>query len=460
MNRVFAQLDFPGLPLEAVGIVSQTPAAAVYAGQQLIAANSAALEAGIYPGMTLSLAQTLCPGLHTQARRSDLERQWLHQWAHWAYGYSDQVAIRGQGLCLEIAASHRLFGEVPSILKQLNAPHREDQRPVRLASGASPEMADVFIAEGLSPVPADYADCLARQPIRVLAVDAAQKTRMQRMGMRVIGDLLAIAERDRLRRFPASLQHYLNALTGRQITPLTWFQPPAVFRRTVECSTGLETHESMRFPMHRLLQEAGVWLRLRQAATDRLEWLLRDENRTTHALTVQLNQPDVQLDALMEPTWLQLARWDCLAPIREITLQIQRVASHVPSALDLFQARPTEHWRNRLQARLGPDIVQWPQRQADPRPEQANSYTPRPQSSTFTRALASRPLWLVDPPEYLGTSPQGHQLLQGPERLETGWWDGQPIRRSYWITHTAQHRNGWVYQEGQQASWWLAGWFN
>ncbi|MDP5344079.1 MAG: hypothetical protein NWR98_05775, partial [Litorivicinaceae bacterium] len=69
---------------------------------------------------------------------------------------------------------------------------------------------------------------------------------------------------------------------------------------------------------------------------------------------------------------------------------------------------------------------------------------------------------IVHPPERLGSgaTPQGHQLLCGPERLETGWWDGQPARRQYWITRTEDQRHAWVYQDAIDRQWWLSGWFN
>jgi protein ImuB len=39
------------------------------------------------------------------------------------------------------------------------------------------------------------------------------------------------------------------------------------------------------------------------------------------------------------------------------------------------------------------------------------------------------------------------QLLEGPERIETGWWDGADVARDYYI---ARHRDGsrlWIYRE-------------
>jgi protein ImuB len=60
----------------------------------------------------------------------------------------------------------------------------------------------------------------------------------------------------------------------------------------------------------------------------------------------------------------------------------------------------------------------------------------------------------------------GHplQLLGGPERIETGWWEGAPVARDYFI---AQARGGellWLYRlrpapEAGQPGWFLHGRF-
>ncbi|MGA1206995.1 MAG: Y-family DNA polymerase [Litorivicinaceae bacterium] len=462
MTALFAQLTFPALALEVLDITPDAPATVVYAGSEVVAANLSAQRHGLSPGMTVSLAQTLCPEVHTCVRRPERERQWLHHWAHWAYGYSHQVAIRHGGLCLEIASSQRLLGDIPAILAQLNAPHQDAQRPIRLATGLSPEMADLFLSQGLCPAPEDYVTTLHASPIQTLPIDHAQHQRMHRMGLRTLGELLALSQRDRLRRFSPELETLLQAITGQQVHPLPWFKPPVVFARTLEFDPGLATEDSLRFPMRRLLQDACQWLRLRQSATDQLCWQLTDASRQTHRLQVQLNQPEHGLDVLSETTWLTLARWRLPSAVYALTLRIDRLSRHTPTALDLFQARPTQAWRHRLTARLGPACLQWPTRVQDPRPEEANRYTTTPTEVSVPAHLPLRPLWLVDPPEPLGSGqvPLGHQLLRGPERLESGWWDHRPIQRAYWVSQTEEQRHAWVYQDRTTQHWWLAGWFN
>ena len=49
-------------------------------------------------------------------------------------------------------------------------------------------------------------------------------------------------------------------------------------------------------------------------------------------------------------------------------------------------------------------------------------------------------------------------LLAGPERIESGWWDGADVRRDY---HTIEWHNAraWVFREHASGRWYLHGWF-
>jgi hypothetical protein len=43
---------------------------------------------------------------------------------------------------------------------------------------------------------------------------------------------------------------------------------------------------------------------------------------------------------------------------------------------------------------------------------------------------------------------QGALTLEtGPERIETGWWDGRPIARDYYIAHSQNGSRMWIYRE-------------
>ncbi|CAN0414252.1 unnamed protein product, partial [Phaeothamnion confervicola] len=81
--------------------------------------------------------------------------------------------------------------------------------------------------------------------------------------------------------------------------------------------------------------------------------------------------------------------------------------------------------------------------------------------------FGTRPLWLLQKPRRLedaGAAPQFDgplALLAGPERIESGWWDGHDAARDYFVARTPTESLLWVYRErgGTQQHWYLHGIF-
>jgi protein ImuB len=71
-----------------------------------------------------------------------------------------------------------------------------------------------------------------------------------------------------------------------------------------------------------------------------------------------------------------------------------------------------------------------------------------------------RPLWLLATPRRLGALPAGWRLLDGPERIETGWWDGHDIARDYYLLRDADGAELWAFRDRQAPhDWFLHGVF-
>jgi protein ImuB len=67
--------------------------------------------------------------------------------------------------------------------------------------------------------------------------------------------------------------------------------------------------------------------------------------------------------------------------------------------------------------------------------------------------VSTRPLWLLAQPQplaerrsrpWLDGGPL--QLLAGPERIESGWWDGAPALRDYFVARGADGALVWIYR--------------
>ncbi|CAM5630625.1 DNA repair nucleotidyltransferase OS=Rhodanobacter lindaniclasticus OX=75310 GN=B1991_08535 PE=3 SV=1 [Rhodanobacter lindaniclasticus] len=147
-------------------------------------------------------------------------------------------------------------------------------------------------------------------------------------------------------------------------------------------------------------------------------------------------------------------------PVVALRLIARELPAFVPAGRDLFDERPAnalpiEQLRERLRARLGDRAVHQLGSTTDPRPELAQK---RMIHDDGWREPSPRPTWLLDRPLPLrGAAPR---ILAGPERLETGWWDGGEVCRDYYVVETAQGQRAWVFSApGEQAGWMLHGWF-
>jgi protein ImuB len=72
-----------------------------------------------------------------------------------------------------------------------------------------------------------------------------------------------------------------------------------------------------------------------------------------------------------------------------------------------------------------------------------------------------RPLWLLHAPREL-RAPRGRprhhgrlELLAGPERIESGWWDGGDVQRDYYVAKDSTGSQLWVYRECAGARRWF-----
>jgi protein ImuB len=84
----------------------------------------------------------------------------------------------------------------------------------------------------------------------------------------------------------------------------------------------------------------------------------------------------------------------------------------------------------------------------------------------------TRPVWLLPQAQPLAErnamplfEGRALQLLAGPERIETGWWDGALATRDYFIAQAADGSLVWVYRarlpvsDANEALWFLQGRF-
>jgi protein ImuB len=168
------------------------------------------------------------------------------------------------------------------------------------------------------------------------------------------------------------------------------------------------------------------------------------------------------------------------APVNALRLQAHEFTSPAIAQGDLFgsDAQPLQQLQrllDRLRARLGESSIHGLRLHADYRPEYGwRSAAPeilasssssasletlapaRPIAArpTAARPTAARPYWLL--PEPMRIEPPA-QLLCGPERIESGWWDQGDVRRDYYLARTGEGTQIWVFHDRRGGQWYLQG---
>jgi len=242
-------------------------------------------------------------------------------------------------------------------------------------------------------------------------------------------------------------------------------------------------------------------------------------------LELAFGEPVWLLGQLMPLLRERLSRQSLAGPVVALTLRSQALAPQLASSATLFPDplhAPADYRRllDLLSARLGAEQILQPAPLADHRPEIANHWVPldastvvatsnashtsqsrtkktpsalaasatvRPAVSvvntptasvTVTQAtratitstpapLTERPFWLLPEPLALNVRddrPIYHgplQLLRGPERIESGWWDHLRIARDYFVAQDQHAARYWIYRERdtERARWFLHGVF-
>ncbi|HSX59870.1 MAG TPA: DNA polymerase Y family protein [Tahibacter sp.] len=491
---LWACFHFPALPLHAVFGTQATAAqpCALYEGPRqrpIIAyANEAAQARGVRAGLVLATARALCAELDARRRESDAERQALHLLATWAYRFSGQVSrSEPDTLWLEVGASLTLFKGWPALQHQLHAELRALGFDTYRLGVAPVAAAARVLALSYGQIALRQRDAmltaLNQAPIALAGLPAQTVAPLQGMGFRTLRDIFALPRVELTRRMGPDGVRHLDVLRGQTAEALTLYQPPDRFSRRIELDALVDSWQPLLFPLRRLVHELALYLHVRDSGVQRFELRLEHENHATTRVPIGLVSVQREAPALYEFCRGRLERAEIPAEVSAIALVADDLPPFRPGHRDLFEPARSEglDWpalTERLRSRLGDEALQGLACVADHRPERAWRFTPlaaqpaggarkpRPAKAAVVdpadlpsrQPAASRPLWLLTQPIPLRQPPA--QILSGPERIESGWWDGADARRDYYVVRCANGQRAWAFlPAGEDGGWMLHGWF-
>jgi len=436
--------------------------------------NAAAEARGLYRGMAVADARAFCPELSSRpaapgedARFLALLRRWATRWCPW-------VGFEGpDGLVLDITGSAHLFGGEAAMVESLCQRLIRSGLTVQAGTGAT---------RGAAWARAHYGEGrpLADLPVAALRLEPDTVTGLQRMGLRLIGQLADSPRAPLARRFGAGLLLRLDQVLGaqpEQISPEA--EPPHYgLRMTLPEPIGLEG--DVIGITARLLDRLCAKLKDHQSGARVLRLTLRRVDASTQDVELRLARP-LRDPARILPLFQRgVAEVDAGFGIDQMRLEAVQVETLPAEQIAHIQTRDRgrlDDLITRLGTRIGLENIQRYLPADSHIPERSFIIAPaaycEPQGSWV--AVRPRPVVLF-PPEPLaaaGDRPpatfrwRGMALtagrITGPERIAPEWWLDDPNwhrgLRDYWRVETRQGRRLWMFYTPQNPGWFVQGEF-
>jgi protein ImuB len=357
-----------------------------------------------------------------------------------------------------------MFGRPEELGKRLEQELEQLGYHALTGSAPTPEAAWLAAREGLHiKMPGQVRQQLGPLPLTRLQLDAAQQTALERMGFRQLRDLLRLPHKALTRRFGPALPDYLDRVIGIRPDPRAMYHPPESFSASLELPAEVHSCQGLLFPLNRMLEELCGVLRGGDTAIQSLRIEIGHEDHEDSLLELGLQSPTQDPGRLMSVLRERLERLQLPMAAREVRLVAPAMLRFNAGQHSLFRDTPAEQRQDirqlaeRLQARLGNESVSGLTGVEDHRPE----YSWRPRGLDERPdciALSHRPSWLLPNPRRCAI--ENFEILAGPERIESGWWDGKDCRRDYFIVRDNKGSTLWAFREYKpHRGWYLHGIF-
>ncbi|MDH5738369.1 MAG: DNA polymerase Y family protein, partial [Gammaproteobacteria bacterium] len=521
-SALWIGLYFPVLPLEVFSRHQETshvpddqPLVIIDKGY-VVYVDDIATSAGIRIGHSLDTARAIHHRVQIMERNRQRESRAIAQLAQWAFEFTPRVSIQMPfALLLEVSGSLRLFkgpDRLKTMLLQRLMPtgytvclSMAPTAPGALLLARAGKHGRLYENNNMPGSEVDdtkhaYLDRLSSVSLDHIEADTRIISALHRAGINRLGMLLDILQspggpHEIGERYGPPLVEYLWQILGKQPSPRRFVSPRPAFFSEINFMEDITGLTPLLFPARKLLFELCQFLSARHLHISRIDWQISHRRYGKHIISIPLAQPANNYDMFFMLTRLRLesdAHTATHPPrvIKEIdslALMARRFSPAHQLSGDMFgpASTPMDGPRfsneatqllNQLNTRLGQGACFGLALNNDHRPElawQAVGFQSHRPHGSIAGKLADtdnpRPLYLLKEPCGLNNKlvRQDFELLDGPERIDFGWWDlslwHQALReksrhRDYFI---ARYQGGclcWLYQ--YQGGWYLHGFFS
>ncbi len=455
--------------------------------------DAAASAAGLSPGMALATARALHPGIAVAEADPDADAALLEALADWAERYTPFIGLQpADGLVLDIGGSAHLFGGEEGLLRDLLRRLGGAGFSVRgaiagtaLAARALARLAPES-GRGLVVPPGGEREAVSALPVAALGLPPEALAALDRLGLKLVGDLDARARGPLAARFGMRLLDGLDRALGRAGEPISPRRPLPACTAERRFAEPIGHEDDVRRSILSLAADLAEVLERRGEGSRRLELVFFRADGAVRRLAVETARPLRDPDGVLR---LFRERLDALAdPVDPgFGFDVLRLSALHTERLDPAQTGLDSHGEDegalddladRLGARFGarrvlalaPVESHWPERASLAVPAQALARAAAGGAGWAAWDPASespaRPLRLFDPPERieaLAEIPDGPPIrfrwrrvlhavrrAEGPERIAPEWWRmaDDTLTRDYFRVEDEAGLRFWVYREG------------
>jgi protein ImuB len=347
---------------------------------------------------------------------------------------------------------------------------------------------------------------------------------LERLGVERVAQLIALPRESLPTRFGPLVILRLDQALGRLPEVIVPHHPQPDVQECFPLEYPTDRLDTLWMILDQLVERLQEALAKRHLGARRVECVFRHEAASPTRIEVSLSRPSRSSQHLRLLLRTRLEDVQLEGPVSELSLRVSAAERLVDVQEDLLEMeqRPDRegltHLIDHLSNRLGREAVTRARLVPDPQPEYACRFDPlvqeteslwqkwglaprnsepgpifatgsektRPRgrrrkddaSSTVAggRFAFVRPLqlWPVpEPIQVLSVVPDGPPLRigwggteyrvirsWGPERIETGWWRGEDVRRDYYVTATDRGNRFWVFRRTEDGCWFLHGSFD
>jgi len=454
------------------------------------AVNSVAKIEGVRIGMTLADAQAVVTTLDTIPHQLDKQKLGLEALARLMERVTPMAAIVGDDtLFLDMTGGTHLFGGEHAFLEKLNNWLTKLGFSIRLALAKTPGAAWAIAHYGTTGTVAQQNELnstLAALPIAALRLPAETVTKLKRLGINCIQDLINLPRQALVRRFGIQVATRIDQALGAVNEPISPETPKISLLVSLNFEEPITEQPALETALDHLLDKLIFRLATSDLGATLLDLTIKRVDGKNQVLSVGTASPSREKTRLTHLFQEKLKTIEAGFGIDTVILSVGNSEPLDHRQQDALGSDSTsnalEKLIDTLGNRLGFDAIQYFQPGESWRPghdfhsapiKKSNNIAdydwptlpgPRPITllSKPIRIQAKASLNYLEPPTILIRGPLHRQVCyaQGPERISPEWWIEDPTWpscRDYWQVEDEAGERLWIYRE--KNSWYLHGFF-